>query len=443
MAGLTDSHSIKMDRRAGRLITALSQNGFKALIAGGAVRDRLLGEIPSDVDIVTDASLTSLLKIFKNQNVKQVGKSFHVCLVNGIEISSGRGCIGRVGFPEADLAKRDFTINAMAFDPVDKILTDPFSGRQDLENRLIRFTGDPEKRIMEDPLRMVRACRFVAKIDGDLAGSARAAIKKYSDLIKGGVASERLRLEIMKAMILKRPSGFFNALFETGLLTMILPSLARCHALDGGPHHNESVFEHSMMVGDALGPKDPVFRLAGYLHDAGKYDAARIKDGRLTFPGHEKETKPILSDLERLTFSRREIDYIESVILVHMRPLGKETTDRAVRRILALLEARGLAYSRFLRLRIADRKGNLAKQPYTLTELRVLVGKIRGQLYGNAGTAFGIKDLAITGRDVMAILNIDQGPPVGEALRFLFEKVLDDPSLNAPSKLKALLIRPW
>ncbi len=436
--------NMQMKQKAERIIKTLLQNGFKAYIAGGAVRDMIAGEIPADFDIVTNAGLNEIQKIFKYENVKKAGKAFTVCVVGKIEIASCRTCNNTnkadAVFPDADLAKRDFTINSMAFDPLSKRIIDPFSGRNDLENKIIRFTGDPEDRIMEDPVRMIRACRFAAKIKGELAPSSLAAIKKHKQLICRGLAFERIRLEILKIMEYSKPSIFFYTLYAAGLLKYILPCLDRCFDLDGGPHHGETVFHHCMLAGDALSPKKPLLRLAGYLHDVGKYDAAELKEGKLTFPGHEKKRERVISDLKKLKLSIREIDYIDSLICVHMRPLAENTTPKAVRRILALLEEKGISHRDFLRMRIADKRGNLAKSPYTFREIRTRLEKLKAELHGSGSPAFTIKNLAITGNDIMTILGIPPGPRVGKILEYLFEKVMDNPCLNNSKTLKQIVI---
>ncbi|MDA3788335.1 MAG: CCA tRNA nucleotidyltransferase, partial [Desulfobacula sp.] len=348
------------------IIDTLKKNGFQAYIAGGVVRDILLQKKPEDFDILTNASIKELASLFKGQKVKTMGKTFPICTINGIEISSGRAKFDLSDFPESDLAQRDFTINSMAWDPISKKIIDPFNGKKDLEDAMIRFTKDPEKRIAEDPARMVRACRFAALINGSFSLSSLELILANKDKLDTLVAKERIHSEIIKAMGLKRPSLFFAALKKTGLLSKIFPGLDRCHGLEGGPHHGETVFEHSMMVGDALPKNLPVLRLAGFLHDVGKFDAAKKKDGSLTFAGHENETKAVIHDLERLRFPNKDIAYITSLINTHMRPLTDQTTPKAARRLLSMLDKSGLDYRDFMRMRIADKKGNLAKRPYTI-----------------------------------------------------------------------------
>ncbi|MCP4022992.1 MAG: CCA tRNA nucleotidyltransferase, partial [Desulfobacteraceae bacterium] len=410
---------------------------FKAYIVGGAVRDMVSDKPCKDVDLLTNAAITDIKEIFKTETVKQVGKTFPICIVNGIEIASARANAPIDLFPEADLAKRDFTINSMAYDPFLMELVDPFSGKQDLKDRIIRFTTNSENRIKEDPLRMIRACRFVAKINGHLSASSLKAIKKNKDIVKESVAHERIRHEILKAMVYDQPSLFFRALHEAGLLKIILPSLARCYELDGGPFHGETVFEHMMITGDALSPKNPLLRLTGFLHDVGKFDAMENKNGSITFIGHERNFQMLAQDLEQLRFSNLEIKYITSMVRVHMRSLTPKTSPKAVRRVLATLEDHGIRYRDFLRLRIADKQGNLKKQAYTLTDIRLRLEKLTKEIDRKQG--FSIDDLEITGHDIMDILAIGPGSDVGLVKSFLFEKVMDDPALNTKAALKTML----
>ncbi len=420
------------------IVDALKKKGFKAYIVGGAVRDIMLGRTPSDFDILTHASLKEIASIFSDQNVKIVGKTFPICMVNGIEISSGRTMFDSASFPESDLAKRDFTINAMACDPLTKRIIDPFNGRKDLEDAIVRFTRDPEKRILEDPVRIIRACRFVAMIEGSLSLSSLAVILKNKNLLDKAVAKERIHHEIVKAMDLAKPSLFFRALKKTQILSKIFPSLDRCYDLDGGPHHGETVFDHSMMVGDSLPPGLPILRLAGFLHDTGKYDAAKIDNGKLTFAGHENDIGAVVDDLMALRFPVRDIAYIKSLIKSHMRPLKDQTTPKAARRLLAMLDKYGLDYRDFMRMRIADKKGNLAKTPYTLSEIRSRLKKLLFEMSDQK--FFGMNDLEITGNDIIEILGLTPGPDIGKIKQMLFEKVLDDPTLNNYDDLKKICL---
>mgnify|MGYP006291171535 FL=1 len=234
-------------------------------------------------------------------------------------------------------------------------------------------------------------------------------------------------------MAMKTPSFFFTLLHATGLLSEVLPSLDRCFGMDGGPFHGETVFDHCLLVGDALPAGQPLLRLAGYLHDTGKKDAQGIKQGRITFAGHEHHTRALEADLDRLRFSTDDKTYIMALVACHMRPLAQKTGPKAVRRLLAFLAANNLDFHDFMRLRIADKKANLAKSPYTLSDIRTRVKKVTDELARQ--TAFHPDGLDITGREIMDITGLAPGPDVGRIKQQLFEQVLDDPGLNTRERL--------
>jgi tRNA nucleotidyltransferase/poly(A) polymerase len=416
------------------------------------VRDLLQGLRPVDYDVVTNARPAEISALFHGRKVERVGKICPVCLIDGTEVATYRttraytalttSC--RIEFADTlheDLKHRDFTINSMALCPFTGDVIDDFGGMADLEHRIIRFTDSPAARIAEDPCRMLRAARFMARLEGTLDEDSRAALCRFGPRLMNSVAPERIRLEIVKAMHLSRPSLFFETLHDIGILNMIFPSLARCVGLAGGPHHDETVFEHNLLVGDALSPKNPLLRLAGYLHDVGKAEVVEYKAGQPVFIGHEKAITSLLTELRHLKFSNDEIDVIRSVIDVHMRPLNAESSPRAVRRLLATLEALGIDYHDFLRMRIADRKGNRAKSPFSISEIKVRLQKFRTELAPEPSGVFSIRHLALSGNDVMRILNLPSGPAVGRILQDLLEQVLDQPERNTYENLKALLLQ--
>jgi tRNA nucleotidyltransferase/poly(A) polymerase len=419
------------------IVKRLHDHGFQTYWVGGAVRDMLLQRISGDIDILTRASIPEIQAVFSDQKVRIVGKSFPLCIINGIEVSSGRAGGDAAGFPESDLARRDFTFNAMALDPVSKKIIDPFNGQKDIRDRIIRFTKDPLKRIAEDPVRMVRACRFLALMKGSFSLSTLEALQVSKSLLSGA-AKERIGHEILKAMALDKPSLFFRALQTAGLLFYIFPSLDRCVDLDGGPHHQETVFDHCLLVGDALPARFPVLRLAGFLHDAGKFDAAVLEDGALNFIGHENDTQAVLKDLIDLRFSVQDREYIMALIKTHMRPLTDATTPKAARRLLALLEGYGLSHRDFMRMRIADKKGNLAKRPYTLSEIRIRLKRLLDEM--DRSNAFNVNGLDISGYEIAGLLNIPPSPEIGRIKALLLERVLDDPLLNRNEELKKLCL---
>jgi tRNA nucleotidyltransferase/poly(A) polymerase len=427
------------------IIAKLCDSGCKAYLTGGAVRDLFLGQEPYDYDVVTEAVPEQIEAIFSGHEVNTVGASFEVCLVDGIEVAgyrkdtyfglSDKNCeIEPAETLEEDLARRDLTINAMAFCPYTGELIDPFGGREDLENKVIRFVGNPYERLYEDPCRIIRACRFAAKIGGSFEAETFQALQDKVYWIKHCVAPERIRLELLKAMRIKKASRFFDALDAIGALKYVLSSLSLCH-VDGGPYHGETVYEHCMLVGDAISTKCPMTKLAGYLHDVGKPLSAN-PDG--SFTGHEKVGSVLVhNDLADLKFSTKERERVVNLTYFHMRSL-KDAKGKGIRKLLRRLKDANVPYREWLRLKLADRAGNKAKENYTLEKRREFLTKLESEFFAGP-SAFSIKDLKISGNDVMEILQIGPGPKVGNALKYLYEAVLVYPELNTEERLPQVL----
>jgi putative nucleotidyltransferase with HDIG domain len=435
------------EEKAHDIITRLCKAGPEAYIAGGAARDILNGEVPSDYDVVTNAPYEQVLELFRDRKVSVVGISFKVCIVDGIEVSTYRrgGGFGQEDQDIAaeraetiyeDLARRDLTINAMAFCPYNGDVVDPFGGREDLKRRMIRFTGNPKDRISEDPCRIIRACRFKAKLKGTFDPATLNAMKTLSHTV-GQVAPERLRLELLKAMGCETPSLFFNALHETGALGYVSPGLEACYGHEGGDYHGETIDQHVAIVGDALSGKKPLLRLAGYFHDMGKPPSTEYHDGKLSFISHEKTGAHMVSEeLKTLKFSLKETDYVTALVRHHMRRIEEEDKPKTVRRVLRKLKDDDVNWKDWLRLIIADAKGNLKKEDFSREQIRGIVMKIYHELHPASGkSALTVFDLAINGNDVMAILKHREGPEIGRVLNKALDYVLDDPETNTRERL--------
>ena len=405
--------------------------------------------------MVTNARPHEIEAVFHAQKVKtNVGKSYGVVLVDGYEVATYRqeqyaGLDSKkceVKFVETikeDLGRRDLTINAMAFCDQTGDLIDPFGGREDLSKKLIRFVGDPQERIHEDPNRIIRACRFFAKLDGRFDPGTFTALKEHAHFIREYVHPDRIRKEIMKAMKIPKASKFFYALHEIGVLQYIFPSMEKCFNLSHGRHHLEDVFEHLMLCGDSLHPRDPILKLTGYCHDVGKYLAynENSQTREIDFIGHEKVGAELLrTELETLRFSKKDTDRIVTLTQMHMRTLDSDLSPRAVRRLLHAFEEKGIGYQDFFRLRLADHSANLAKSPLPLKSLKALLWAVSRE---RQETPFSVQDLAVNGHDVMRTIGIKPGPLVGEALQRLFEFVLTNGAeVNNKETLMAQLQSP-
>jgi tRNA nucleotidyltransferase/poly(A) polymerase len=432
-----------IDKKILNIIKELKANGYQAYIVGGAVRDFLMGEHPKDWDIATSAMPDEVLNIFKDYKTNAVGKSFLVVLVDGIEVAtfrkdryfgeSDKNCeIAPATTIEEDLARRDFTINAMAYDPETGVIIDPFDGYADIMRKLVWFVGNADDRIWEDPNRIIRAFRFAAKIDGELDYYSLRAIKRNLHLFDK-IAPERIRLEILKAMKIKKASKFFKLLEEVSILEKIFPSLHKCYKHPHGKYHVEDVFEHSMLVGDNISTKYPLLKLAGYLHDCGKPDTYDEK----SFHNHEDVGAGLASDeLRKLRFSEDEIKYIAGLILLHMR-FARGTGPRGIRHLISDAKYFDLHYKDLLRINIADRNGK-KRENVSVWEIMKRVKNFKYEAE-RKDAVHAYADLKLDGNNVMEVLNIPAGKKVGELLKYLYDKVLDDPELNTKDNLTKLL----
>jgi len=214
------------------IIRKIQTSGFEAYLVGGCVRDMLLGKEPSDYDICTNATYNQLRKIFPNENIDPIGKQFQVIIIDGIEIATYRidnyDIDGRlvsttpVSNIEIDLGRRDLTINSMAMNPITGNIIDLYKGQEDLKKGIIRFTGNTSQRIQEDPLRIIRACRFLSTLQFMFDKNTFFALQKWGNLLKD-LPVERFHIEIVKALKnSKYPSTFFRALKNIDCLKYIL-----------------------------------------------------------------------------------------------------------------------------------------------------------------------------------------------------------------------------
>lgn len=419
------------------IIDKLCKFGFKTYIVGGAVRDMLLGKDATDIDITTEATPDEVESIFNN--CSNVGKSFLVSLVDGIEVAtfrkdrynglSAKNCsIERTTTIVNDLSRRDLTINAIALCPKSGDIIDPFNGVNDINTKTIRFVGNPYDRIFEDPCRIIRAVRFCTVLDGHFESETYEALKQNAHYVTDYVAPERIRIEILKVLKEKKASRFFKILKDLNILKDILPSLDATFDFDGGPYHNETVFDHCMYVGDNISTNCVYLKLAGYLHDVGK--PISFNPSQQNFTGHEKTGAiQVAVDLRKLKFTNDELNYISNLIELHMRNI-KNVSPKAIRKLLVRLKERNIHFTSWLRLKLADRKGNTAKTPYTFNEIINMIQSIEQETVESINTPLTIKDLKISGNDVMRFKNLKPGPEVGKILKDLFEIVLEDPSKN-------------
>lgn len=432
---------IVMDQHR-KITEILKSRGHQVHIVGGAVRDDAMGVASSDVDLVTSArpdEIELAFAEFPEFKIDLVGKSFGVVIISGIEVASyrldehagiGDACcsVSLNATLEEDCNRRDFTFNAMAYSDEDGLI-DFHGGLEDLKNGVVRFVGDPSNRIMEDPNRILRAARFLAKIEGRFHISTLLALQEHGHLVKTHVAPERIRKEIMKAMDLETPSLFFSALHLIGVLKDVFPELAESVDHHHGNHHVENVFEHSMLAGDHLSKRDPVLRLAGFLHDYGKPQSFKDNVGnpKVNFAGHEIVGRNLLRGvLENLRFHKDEIERILGLVRSHMYSLN-DMSDKALRRMMRKFAERNVDHMDFLRLRLADRAGSVMREPFPMSDQKRFI-----KMFKTGGTGvqleekFGPKMLALSGGQIISIFGLKPGPQIGEIQKKLLDFIVEE-----------------
>lgn len=426
----------------------LRAGGHQAYLVGGTLRDVLLGRAAGELlDLATDRRPEEVMALFPR--VEPIGLAHGTVLVLceglGFECTTFRreGAYADARHPDdvefttdlrADLRRRDFTVNALAFDPRSGVLVDPHGGLADLERRCLRAVGEPLARFREDALRPVRAARFAATLELELEPATRAALGGALDRARL-VAVERVREELVKLMAAPRPSVGLELLREAGLLALWMPELARCHAVPQNRWHAYDVYTHSLETCDHAPAAKPVVRWAALLHDLGKPDTRVERRGDGTFYGHQSVGAELADRLlERLRFPGALRAAVVHLVREHMFDYRGEWSDAAVRRWVRRVGEDAVAD--LFDLRIADLLGNGLKLgfPAQLEPLRRRIERVLA-----AAHALHVADLAVDGRDVMEALGVGPGPAVGELLGGLLEEVLEDPGCNTRERLLARL----
>lgn len=435
--------------------------GAEVYLVGGAVRDKLLGLPVKDIDVLTRGlAMKKIMDVLsKTGKIAAVGKSFGIIKYSPhktpdttidialprLERSTGTGHRDfEVDFDpslpvEKDLARRDFTINAMALSLSEGKLIDPFNGRTDLEKRLLRVVF--YQAFEEDPLRMIRAVQFAARFGLKIEDKTFELLKKDAGLIET-VSGERISTELIKLMGAPRPSAGFNMMHECGLLKFILPELVELKGIEQDKQPGDDVFSHTMRVLDAArgdaeieNKGDLNLLFAALFHDIGKAKTARFHapSNRIVFFGHQlASARKARKIMERLKSSSAGInpEIVISLIKHHMFETKASFTERAIRRFVAKVSP-DIIY-KLLDLRLADNRGG--KHPTGIKGVSNLRNRIREEL--SKKPPFGPKDLAVNGHELMKV-GIPQGPALGQILKHLVEIVLDNPELNTKEALLA------
>jgi tRNA nucleotidyltransferase (CCA-adding enzyme) len=427
----------------------LHDAGHEAYVVGGCVRDVLLGRTPVDWDVATSAHPDAIQRAFARTIPTGIAHGTLTVVVGGepIEVTTfrGEGAYSDARRPDyvvfgvtlaEDLSRRDFTINAIAYDPDADRLVDPFGGAADLAAGVIRAVGDPVARFREDGLRILRAARLTAKLELALDPTTEAGIVPALDSL-ARVSAERVRDEVMKLLSARRPSLGLAVLQRTGALAVVLPELAEGVGLHQNRFHRFDVWDHTMATVDAT-PGDAVTRLGALLHDVAKPRTAAPRPDapdENTFYRHDVVGADMADAiLRRLRLSNAERERVVGMVAHHMFWYTPDWTDAAVRRFVRKVGVAALPDLFALRVGDVIGRGRGEDPDVELGELRARVDKVLAE-----EQALSIGDLAIDGADVMAALAIPPGRRVGDVLRALLDRVIDDPTLNERDTLLALV----
>jgi tRNA nucleotidyltransferase (CCA-adding enzyme) len=439
------------------LADALKETNHSAYLVGGCVRDFLMGVKPEDWDIATDATPEQIQTIFPESVYEN---EFGTVLVKTgseeeglriVEITTFRREGGysdhrhpdSVAFAdniEEDLARRDFTMNAIAMNlEVDKrAIVDPYGGQTDIKNRIIKAVGKPEERFGEDALRIMRGVRFSARFGFEIEDGTKKAIRDKAETV-GRIASERVRDELIKLLMTKRAGDGIRQMSEVGLLKIVIPELQEGSEIEQSKHHIYTVLEHNIRSLEYATEKDfPIhLRLASLLHDVGKTQVRewkndprgeKAKDGKKgdwTFYQHqylgEKMVKNIMN---RLKFPKEMTSKVALLVREHMFVYDPEVvTERGVRRLVSRVGEENI--DDLVKLREADRIGSGVPkaQPYRLRHLQAMIEKAKEE-------PVSVKQLKINGDILIADFGMRPGPKMGFILAVLLEEVLEDPDKN-------------
>jgi len=422
----------------------MRERNKRGWVVGGCVRDLLRGAAAKDWDIATDARPHEVKHMFDRViptgidhgtvTVLLRGEPYEVTTLRGDgDYSDGRrpNEVTYLDDIEEDLARRDFTFNAIAIDPIERKLIDPFGGQDDLAAGLLRAVGDPVRRFTEDGLRILRGARFAATLGCDIEETTLAAMSQPDVLDTfRKVAPERVQAEWLKAMKAERPSIAFAIMRTTGMLAISCPELVAC----GDRAHNQdiNVWQHTMETLDAC-PHDVVLRLAALLHDLGK---GHEQPAHSHTPGHHADSGATLAEavLRRLKFSNEHRKRIVELVRQHFVEYRSDWSDAEVRRWLQRVTPDGARA--IIELGLADTKAGGRAFPQGVESVHELRQRAEQQL--SQGVALTTRELAIDGGRLIRELGLKPGRVIGQTLAALLEAVLDDPDRNDPDQLLAI-----
>ena len=430
------------------IINKLEDAGYEAYIVGGSVRDILIGRDPSDYDITTNALPEEIEEVFKEYKTLEIGKRFGTIVVvqseGVVEVttfrSDGEYIDGRrpeeVYFSKDlkdDLSRRDFTINAMAYNEKTGVI-DYFDGMGYLNHKMIKTVGEPGNRFKEDYLRIIRAIRFATQLEFFIEDDTYNSCKSNGKFLLD-ISIERVREEFFKILLSKHPSYGIRLLKDTGILDIILPEMGKSIGFNQhNPNHDKDVFEHTLSVLDNTSPILHL-RLSALFHDIAKPYTFTIDDNGIGhFYGHDKLGANMAREILRRWKSPNElIDKVSILIDTHMTQ-HDNFGEKGLKRLIGKVGEKEI-FS-LIELQKADMMAS--REDYDIGPLIERENKIKEII--DSKEVYEKKQLAIDGKDVIE-LGYKQGKIVGEVLDYLLELVLENPELNNKNDLVEIIKR--
>ena len=444
-------------KKEARLVCAVLQHaGFESYIVGGCVRDIVMGCVPNDYDITTNATPEQIMSLFprtfyendfgtvgvvtaeeSETDQKKIKESI-------IEVTPFRiegkyednrhpSSVKWAKKVEEDLGRRDFTCNSMAYNFTTNEMIDPFNGLKDIRDKVLRAVGEPDARFKEDALRLMRALRFAGQLNFEIEISTKESLKNNSHLIKN-ISHERVRDEFCKILMTENPKNVLEQAHDIGLLQYFLPELEKGIGISQNQAHKFDVWEHNLRtMQHAVDKNWPLeLRLAALFHDISKPETRRFSHEKndYTFYGHEVVGARVAKTImERLKFSKDEVEYVSTMVRWHMFFSDTEqVTLSAVRRLINNVGKDNIWD--LVNLRICDRvgTGRPKEEPYRFRKYQSMIEQAMHD-------PISLKMLKINGEKIMSVTQETPGPKVGFVLNALFAEVLDDPSKNTEDYL--------
>ena len=442
---MQNSFVITLPEKVKFIIDTIMDAGYEAYAVGGCIRDSILGRIPDDWDITTSATPDQVKELFKRTVDTGIQHGTVTVMLDkeGFEVTTYRidGEYEDSRHPKEvtftanlveDLKRRDFTINAMAYN--DKAgLVDVFEGIQDIERKMIRCVGCPKERFTEDALRMMRAVRFSAQLGYEIEENTAVAIKELAGNLVN-ISAERIQVELVKLVTSPHPENLRIA-YETGITKVILPEFDVCmETVQNNPHHCYTVGEHTLKSMQSIQP-DKVLRLAMLFHDIGKPSTISTDEKGIDhFYGHPDVSEDMARKiLRRLKFDNHTIHMVTGLVKYHDRNV--EPAPKYVRR--AIFKVGEDIFPLLFDIKKADIAGQSDYKREEKTEKLEQVYKAYEEVI-EKNQCVSLKTLAVTGRDLITEAGMQSGPELGRVLGKLLNEVIEDPALNCKETLLKL-----